>query len=83
MRTQASSLTAKIAPASGLACACRSGGRSASGGVAMTATLERLEQLVETLPQRVERELDEIHPPLQERPQLRVIRNDDEEVTDR
>jgi hypothetical protein len=47
----------------------------------MTATLERLELLVEKLLQRVERELDEIRPPLQERPTLRLIVTD--EVSER
>jgi vacuolar-type H+-ATPase subunit E/Vma4 len=43
----------------------------------MTATLERLEQLVETLLQQVERELDEISPPQRERPPLRLVVNEE------
>jgi hypothetical protein len=51
--------------------------------VAMTATderLERLEELVETLLQGLEREFDEICPPRQERALLHVVK--DEEARD-
>jgi hypothetical protein len=80
MRAHAPSLDAMIAPAVGSACTGWSGGLSALGGVAMTATLERLEELVETLLQQLERELDAQCPPRPERPLLRLV--DNEEVSD-